>query len=130
MGVTIEQYHMFIQAVRFMSQLKVKFWNQMLIMFYLKVFYLPCLKNLVTRTEKMVMFACGLQQWHTTMSICHYCRDSLMMLKRILVLINEVVDNANTVCAGLNQGNQFIFCIQCWKTMCGNVIMLYCFQSN
>jgi hypothetical protein len=35
-----------------MTKLKGKFWNQMLMMFYLKVFYLPCLKNLMTKTER------------------------------------------------------------------------------
>ena len=33
------------------SQFRSQFWNQMLIMFYLSVFYQPCLKNL-TKTEK------------------------------------------------------------------------------
>ena len=34
-----------------MCRQKGKFWNQILIMFYLKVYYLPCLKNLVTREK-------------------------------------------------------------------------------
>ena len=47
MGISIENYRIsigshanFVQARKSMFQLKGKFWNQMLIMFYLKVFYI------------------------------------------------------------------------------------------
>ena len=59
MGVTIEMYHSSIGSHNNVTQermsgsrLKGKFWNQMLMIFYLKVFYLPCLKNLVPKVKK------------------------------------------------------------------------------
>jgi hypothetical protein len=58
MDISIENYRIrigshdnFVQARKSMFQLKDKFWNQMLMMFYLKVFYLPCLKNLVKQKK-------------------------------------------------------------------------------
>jgi hypothetical protein len=58
MGVAVETYHSRIGSdynftpSKIISWLKGKFWNQMLMVFYLNAFCLPCLKSLVTRTGK------------------------------------------------------------------------------
>ena len=58
MGISIENHRIrigshanFVPARKSVFQLKGKFWNQMLIIFYLKVLYLPCLKNLVKQKK-------------------------------------------------------------------------------
>ena len=118
MGVNIEIYRLRIgshQSITFGRQaklrLKSKFWNQMLLFFYLKVFYLPCLKHLILRKQKR----------------CEVCLQCVKIISRHVYLrlllrlsndveenpgpknINDVVDCTFTVRAEFNQGNQLRF---------------------
>jgi hypothetical protein len=92
MGVEIEIYrsrigshHNYTQARMLMSRLKGKFefWNQVLMMFCLRVFYLPCLKNLVTKTEKYN----EVSMWYAQM-VCYHVHVPLL-----LRLSNDVEEN-------------------------------------
>ncbi len=118
MGVTIEIYrsrigshHNFTHCRIAMCRLKGKFWNQMLIMFYLKVFYLPCLKNLVTKTEKNNQVC----MWYAQMVCYHVYVPLLLRLSNDVeenpgpVNINEMVDRTHTVHADFHQGNELMF---------------------
>ncbi len=111
MGVSIEiyrsrigLYNNFAQAKKFVSKLKDKFWNQMLIMFYLKVFYLPCLKNLVIKAEKDNEVC----MWYAQMICYHVYVPLLLRLSNDVeenpgpININEIVDPTYTVHADMN----------------------------
>ena len=94
-----------------MSRLKGKFWNQMLMIFYLKVFYLPCLKNLVTKTEKYNEVC----MWNAQMVYYHIDVPLLLRLSNDVEenpgsrSINEIVDRTYTVHADFHQGDQLMF---------------------
>ncbi len=118
MGVIIEIYrsrigshHNFTQGRIAMSQLKGKFWNQMLIMFYLKVFYLPCLKNLVSKTE----ISNQVCMWNAQMVCYHVYVPLLLRLSNDVeenlgpINICEIVDCIHTVHADSHQGNESMF---------------------
>ena len=118
MGVTIEVYrsrigshHNFTQGRLAVSRLKGKFWNQMLIMFYLKIFYLPCLKNLVTKTERNNEVC----MWYAQMVCYHVYVPLLLRLSNDVeenpgpVNIDEIVDRTHTVHADFDQGNELMF---------------------
>jgi hypothetical protein len=90
MGVTVEMYrsrigsyHNFMQAKKSKSRLISQFWNQMLIIFYLNVFYLPCLKNLVTKIEKNNEVC----MWYAQM-VCYH-----VFVPLLLRLSNDVEEN-------------------------------------
>ena len=115
MGVAIEIYrsrigshHNFTQGKMLMSRLKGKFWNQLLMMFCLKVFYLPCLKNLVTKTEKYNEVC----MWYAQMVCYHVHVPLLLRLSNDVEEnpgprnINEIVDRTYTVHADFHQGDQ------------------------
>ena len=80
----------------------------MLIMFYLKVFYLPCLKNLVTKTEKNNEVC----MWYAQMVCYHVYVPLLLRLSNDVeenpgpVNINEIVDRTHTVHADFHQGGK------------------------
>ena len=118
MGISVENYRMrigshanFVQARKSMFQLKGKFWNQMLIMFYLKVFYLPCLKNLVKQTEKNN----EVFMWYAQIVCYNVYVPLLLRLSNDVeenpgpTNVNEIVDPTFTVCADFNQGNASMF---------------------
>ena len=118
MGVAVEIYHSrtgshhnIRQGRKLMSRLKGKFWNQMLIIFYLKVFYLPCLKNLVTKTEKYNEVC----MWYAQMVCYHVHVPLLLRLSNDVEEnpgprnINEIVDRTYTVHADFHQGDQLMF---------------------
>ena len=113
MGVTIEIYHSrigshhnFIQSCVTLSQLKGKFLNQLLIMFYLKVFYLSYLKFLVTKTKNNN----ELCAWYTQMIWYHVYVPLLLRLSNDVEEnpgprdINEIVNPTYTVHADFHQG--------------------------
>ena len=91
----------FVQARKSMFQLKGKFWNQILIMFYLKVFYLPCLKNLVKQTEKNN----EVFMWYAQIVCYNVYVPLLLRLSNDVeqnpgpTNVNEIVDPTFTVCA-------------------------------
>ena len=118
MGISVENYRMrigshanFVQARKSMFQLKGKFWNQILIMFYLKVFYLPCLKNLVKQTEKNN----EVFMWYAQIVCYNVYVPLLLRLSNDVeenpgpTNVNEIVDPTFTVCADFNQGNASMF---------------------
>jgi hypothetical protein len=118
MGVDIEIYrsrigshHNFTQGRMLMSRLKGKFWNQMLMMFCLRVFYLPCLKNLMTKTEKYNEVC----MWYAQMVCYHVHVPLLLRLSNDVEEnpgprnINEIVDYTFTVHADFHQGDQLMF---------------------
>ena len=93
MGVRMEVYrlrvgshHNFTQSRLAVYRLKSKFWNQMLIMFYLKVFYLPCLKNLVCKTGRNN----EVFKWYAQM-VCY------VYVPLLLRLSNDVEENPGPV---------------------------------
>ena len=119
MGVTLEIYrsrigshHNFTQSRMLKCQLlKGKFWNQMLMMFYSTVFYLPYLKNLVTKNEQNSEVC----MWYTQMVCYHVYAPLLLRLSNDVEenpgpgSINEIVDPTYTVYAEFNQGNELVF---------------------
>jgi hypothetical protein len=118
MGVGLEIYrskigshHNFTQGQICMSRLKGKCWNQMLMMFYLKVFYLPCLKNLVTKIERNNEVC----TWYAQMVCYHVYVALLLRLSNDVeenpgpVNINKIVDPTHTVIADFNQGTELMF---------------------
>jgi hypothetical protein len=70
----IGSHHNSTQGRMLMSRLKGAFWNQMFMMFCLKVFYLPCLKNLVTKTEKYN----EVFMWYAQM-VCYHVHVPLLL---------------------------------------------------
>lgn len=112
MGVTIEIYrsrigthHNFMQSCIALCRLKGKFWNHLLIMFYLKVFYLPCLKFLITKTQNNELCA-----WCTQMIWYHVYVPLLLRLSNNVEEnpgprdIKEIVNPTYTVHADFHQG--------------------------
>jgi hypothetical protein len=91
--------------------MKGTFWNQMLMMLYLKVFYLPCIKNLVTKTEKYNEVC----MWYAQMVCYHVHVPLLLRLSNDVEEnpgprnINEIVDHTYTVHADFHQGDQLMF---------------------
>ncbi len=72
----------------------------MLIMFYLKVFYLPCLKNLVTKTERNSEVC----MWYAQM-VCYHVYVPLL-----LRLSNDVEENPGPVnIDDFDEGNELMF---------------------
>ena len=72
MGTTVEEYRSrigchnnFIQAKDALSLVQGQFWNMMLMMFYLNVFYLPTLKQVVVHYE----------QWNQVILNTHKLQD-------------------------------------------------------
>jgi hypothetical protein len=124
MGVSIEIYRLrigshnnFVQARQSMNQMKGKFWNHMLVMFYLEIFYLPCLKNLVIRIESNNEVC----MWYTQLVSYHVYVPLLLRLANDVeenpgpINIYDIVDRSFTVRADFNEGNISMFGINAGK---------------
>ena len=100
MGTTIEQYRSrigshnnFVKAKDVLSRVRGRFWNMMLMMFYLNVFYLPTLKQVVGHYKlwNEVMF------WFTQM-MCYNVYIPLLLrqandVEHIKLCVKFLVDN-------------------------------------
>ena len=117
MGTTIEQYRSrigchnnFVKAKDAFSRVRGRFWNMMLMMFYLNVFYLPTLKDVVGHYKlwNEVMF------WFTQM-MCYNVYIPLLIRQANDVEENpgptifDIIDPTTTVSADSSQGNEALF---------------------
>ena len=119
MGVNIEVYrsrtgshHNFTHCHNRLHGLKGKLWNQILLMFYLNVFYFPDLKSQLKKA-KSNREVC---QWYVQMVYYHDVYVPLLLRLSNDVeenpgprTINDIVDSTYTVHAGFNQGNELMF---------------------
>ena len=78
MGTTIKQYwsrnncyNNFVKARDAFWRLQGRFWNRVLMMFYLNVFHLPTLKTLLDITSCGMRWCFGLHKWCATMFTSH-----------------------------------------------------------
>ena len=117
MGISIEQYRSrigshdnFLKTKDASLRFKDRFWNIMLMMFYLSVLYLPTLKQVV-RQYKMwneVMF------WFTRM-MCYNVYTPLLIRQANDVEENpgptifDIIDPTATLSADFSQGNEVLF---------------------
>jgi len=125
MGTTIEQYRSrigchnnFVKAKDVSSRVQGLFWNTMLMMFYLNVFYLPTLKDVVGHYKlwNEVMF------WFTQM-ICYNVYIPLLrrQAKKNDVEENpgptifDIIDPTTTVSADSIQGNETLLGVNAGK---------------
>ena len=124
MGTTIEQYRSrigcynnFVKAKDAFSRVRGRFWNTMLMMFYLNVFYLPTLKDVVGhyKLRNEVMF------WFTQM-MCYNVYIPLLMRQANDVEENpgptnifDIIDPSTTVSADSSQGNEALFGVNAGK---------------
>ena len=114
MGITIEQYRGGIGAdMSFLRQREVTerlagtFWNTMLMLFYLNVFYFPTLKQIngkCSRTNETVV-------WFIKM-VCYqqvYVHGLLRLSNDVETnpgpTVYDIVDPVKTVCADFSQGH-------------------------
>ena len=117
MGISIEQYRArigshdnFVKTKDILSRFKDHFWSLMLMMFYLNVFYLPVLKQVVGEYKMWndVMF------WFSKM-ICYNVYIPLLIRQANDVEENpgptifDVIDPTRTICADYSQGNEALF---------------------
>ena len=117
MGISIEQfrsrigtYDNFLKTKDASLRFKDRYWNIMLMMFYLSVFYLPTLKQVVGQYKiwNEVMF------WFTRM-ICYNVYIPLLMRQENDVEENpgptifDVINPMRTVSADYSQGNEALF---------------------
>ena len=117
MGISIEQfrsrigtYDNFLKTKDASLRFKDRYWNIMLMMFYLSVFYLPTLKQVVGQYKiwNEVMF------WFTRM-ICYNVYIPLLMRQANDVEENpgptifDVINPMRTVSADYSQGNEAFF---------------------
>ena len=91
MGITIEVYrsriglhNIFRHCPNRLHCLKGILWNQILIMFYLNIFYIPCLKSQLNK-EKSKREVC---QWYVQMIYYH-----AVYVPLLLRLSNDVEEN-------------------------------------
>ena len=87
------------------SRLQGKFWNHMLVMFYLSVFYLPCLKRRVNnyeRTREVNVWCIQMMCYHASLLLkpSHDVEENPGP-----TTINEIVDHRLTVSADFSQGD-------------------------
>ena len=117
MGISIEQFHSrigshdnFVKTKDASSHFKDRFWNVMLMMFYLNVFYLPTLEQVVIQYKmwNQVMF------WFTQM-MCYNVYIPLLIRRANGVeenpgpIIFDIIDAMRTVSADYSQGNEALF---------------------
>ena len=123
MGTTIEQYRSrigchnnFVKAKDESSHVRGRFWNMMLMMFYLQVFYLPTLKQVVGHYKlwNEVLF------WFTQM-MCYNVYIPLLIRQANDVEENpgpttfDIIDPTTTVSADSSQGNEALFGVNAGK---------------
>ena len=133
MGTTIEQYRSrigchnnFVKAKDAFSGVRGRFWNTMLMMFYLNVFYLPTLKHVVGHYKSCneVLF------WFAQM-MCYNVYIPLLIRQANDVEENpgptifDIIDPTTTVSADSSQGSETIFGVNAGKIMCSNVTYWY-----
>ena len=112
MAVSLEVYRSrigshisFVKAREESSRLKGKFWNELLFLFYLSSFYLPCLKRVVNKYERTQ----EVNVWFA--QILFYHASLLLRLSNDVeenpgpTTIYEIVDYNQTVCANFSQGD-------------------------
>ena len=118
MGVSIEVYrsrigshHNFTHCPNRIHCLKGKFWNQILLMFYLNTIYFPYVKSQLKR-KKRNREVC---QWYVQM-VCYAVYVPLLLRLSNDVeenpgprTINDIVDPTYTIHADFNQGNELMF---------------------
>ncbi len=113
MGVTIEQYRSkvgshanFIKQKEIASCFKSKFWNVMLILFFMNAFYLPSLKHFgkqyKNNNESIVFF---IKAVHVPL-LLRLCND---VEENPGPTLYDIVDVTKTVCADFSQGCQIRF---------------------
>ena len=119
MGVSIDVYrsrigshHNFTHCRNRLHCLKGKLWNQILLMFYLNVFYFPYLKSQLKKA-KSNREVC---QWYVQMVYYHAVYVPLLLRLSNDVeenpgprTINDIVDPTYTVHADFNQGSELMF---------------------
>ena len=93
-----------VKAKAASARLQAKFWNQMLFMFYLTVFYLPGLKRLINKYQQNS----EVNAWFA--QICYHASLLLKLSNDVEestgpTTFNEVVDCNQTVLADFNQGD-------------------------
>ena len=123
MGTTIEQHgsrigchNNFVKARDELSRVQGRFWNVMLMIFYLNVFYLPTLKQVVGhyRLWNEVMF------WFNKM-MCYNVYIPLLIRQANDVeenpgpSIHDIIDPTTTVSADYSQGNEALFGVNAGK---------------
>ena len=124
MGITIEQYRARVGAhVNFIRQSEVAkhlrgtFWNTMLMLFYLKVFYLPTLKQLneqYHRSNEVVVWIIEMLCYHKVYLPC-LLRLSNDVETNPGPSLYEIVDASKTVCADFSQGCHIRFGLSAGK---------------
>nr|XP_058964125.1 uncharacterized protein LOC131790893 [Pocillopora verrucosa] len=135
MGISIEQYRSsngshdnFVKTKDILSRFNDHFWSLMFVMFYLNVFYLPVLKQVVGQHKMWndVMF------WFSQM-IFYNAYIPLLIRQASDVEENpgptifDVIDPTRTICADYSQGNEALFgenagiCMGC-PTHLGNIL--------
>ena len=117
MAISIEQFRSrigshdnFVKTKDLLARLKDRFWNTMLMMFYLSVFYLPTLKLVVGQYKmwNQVVF------WFTQM-MCYNVYIPLLIRQANDVEENpgptifDIIDPMTTVSADYSQGNEALF---------------------
>ena len=119
MGVSIEVYrsrigshHNFTNCHNRLHCLKGKLWNQILLMFYLNVFYFPDLKSQLKKAKRNKEVC----QWYAQKMYYHAVYVPLLLRLSNDVeenpgprTVNDIVDPACTVHADFNQGNELMF---------------------
>ena len=123
MGTTIEQHrsrischNSFVKAKDELSRVQGRFWNVMLMMFYLNVFYLPTLKQVVGHYKlwNEVMF------WFNKM-MCYNVYIPLLIRQANDVeenpgpSIHHIIDPTTTVSVDYSQGNEALFGVNAGK---------------
>ena len=94
-----------IKAKEASARLQGKFWNQMLMMFYLNAFYLPCLKRLIHKYERNH----EVNVWFAQM-MCYHASLLLKLSNDVEenpgpTTIHEIVDCNQTISADCSQGD-------------------------
>lgn len=117
MGISIEQFRSrigshdnFVKTKDASSRFKDRFWNIMLMMFYLNVFYLSILKQVVIQYKmwNQVMF-------RFTQMMCYNVYTALLIRQADDVegnpgpTIFDIIDLMRTVSADYSQGNKALF---------------------
>ena len=119
MGVSLEVYrsrigshHNFTNCGNRLHCLKGKLWNQILLMFYLNIFYFPYLKSQLKKAKS------NREVCHWYVQTIYYHAVYVPLLLRLSNdveenpgprTINDIVDHTCTVHADFNQGNELMF---------------------
>ena len=114
MSVSIEQYRAridshanFIKHRELKSHLKNDFWNTMLMLFYMNVFYLPTLKRLLLQrqsdNETVVWFIQTLYYYHVYVPLLRLSNE---VETNPGPTVYDIVDPTTTVCADFSQGDR------------------------